>query len=93
MRDFVLETIEDIKSTPITQKEFAEAIAQVSFHHKDRLSSLESFGTYLVTDELYGRGYDYYQGLDKEIEALKLQDAQEMAQEYLVNPQVFIFQN
>lgn len=92
VQKLIFEQIESIKSIPVSDKEFEEAIAQMKFYYKDRAASYESLATILATDELYGKGYDFNSKVDDKIKALTKQDVQEVASKYLVNPQVFIFQ-
>lgn len=92
VKKLIFEQIESIKKKKVSNKEFEEAIAQMKFYYKDRAASYESLATILATYELYGKGYQFGDSIDEKIEALTKQDVQDTATEYLVNPQVFIFQ-
>lgn len=90
VKKIIMDQIESIKTTPVTDDEFADAIAQMSFYHKDRASSLESLAMITATDELYGLGYDYFTRSDAEIAALTKADVQRAANAFLRNPQVLV---
>ena len=88
----IFEQIQDLATTPISDEEFQQGLAQVAYFYRDRVSSLDSLASAVATDSLYGRGYDYYAEVNKDIAKLKKRDVQTMAKKYLVNPQIFIFQ-
>jgi zinc protease len=80
-----------VQDIPTSQKEFDQAIAQMKFYYKDRASSIESLTLMMSTDELYGRGFDYYEKINKEIDKLDKKDIQITAKKYLKNAQLFTF--
>lgn len=92
VKKLVFEQIESIKTQPVTDKEFEEAIAQMKFYYKDRAAAYESLATILATDELYGKGYNFGSTINDKIDALTKEDVKEIATKYLVNPQISIFQ-
>jgi zinc protease len=89
----IFEQIDAIKNSPVSDNEFEEAIAQLTFHSKDKISTRESLSTLMATDELYGRGYLFYQKNKEKINELSKEDVMKYAKKYLVNPQIYIFEN
>jgi zinc protease len=91
VKEIIFEQIDDIKAGNITQEEFDLGIAQMDYYYKDRTSTLESLSLISATDELYGKGFDFYAKVDPFITRLKRQDVAEIAKELLINPQVYEF--
>jgi zinc protease len=83
--------IEDLKTTIISDEEFELAIEQMKFYYQDRLSTTGSKALIHATDELYNRGYIYSSTLIENINSLTKEDVKDMANQFLVNPQIYIF--
>ncbi len=92
VKKLILEQIEDIKSKPVQEDEFKNALAQLKYYYQDKVSATSMLSIITATDELYGRKYDYYTQSDKQIDSLTLSDIQKTADQYLNNPQIFIFE-
>lgn len=91
VHDVMTHQVEAIKTSPISQDEFDQAIAQMRFFFKDRVASLDAFGTIIAVDELLGRGCDYFAKVESGVDQLKIPDVMEYANRYLVSPQVVWF--
>ena len=91
VESMIFAQVDSLKTEIISDKEFELAVAQLRFYYKDQISTLDSFSMKVATDELYGRGFDYYQELESELLTLTKEDVQAMADKYFVNPQTFIF--
>ena len=91
VKSLILGQIEDVQKKVISDKEYEEAMAQLSFYHQDRLNSNESLALVSATDELYGVGFDHHLNIPKLIQQLTKKDVQKMAKKYLQNPQVYLF--
>ncbi|RAP35070.1 hypothetical protein DID80_06850, partial [Candidatus Marinamargulisbacteria bacterium SCGC AAA071-K20] len=83
--------LKQVQNAPTSKKEFEQAIAQMKFYYKDRASSTESLTLMMSIDELYGRGFNYYETINKEIDNLDKKDIQITAKKYLKNAQLFTF--
>lgn len=90
VKKIILAQIEDIKKNKISQKEFENALAQLKFFYKDRIASTDAMSIITATDELYGRGFDFYIKADAIIQRLTLEDVTKTAKKYLNNPQVLL---
>lgn len=93
VKKIIFEQITDIQTKAISDQEFNEAIAQMSFYYKDRVASNESLATIMASDELFGRGHLYYKSLQESVPKLTKEDILNTSKKYLKNPQIFIFQN
>lgn len=83
--------INKVVTTLPSEQEFNEAIAQIKFYYQDRASSVESLCLMLSTDELYNRGFDYYQKISSILSTLSRNDVIDTAKKYLNNGQLFTF--
>lgn len=92
VKRIILEQVEDIKTNPISDIEFKEAIAQMKYYNSEKNSTTETLSMVSATDVLYGFDANEYQKAAKKIDQLTIKDVQETAQAYLVNPQIYIFQ-
>ena len=88
----IKEQIKDIQTKEISDEEFELAKAQMHYYYLERLSTIENLSVISSTDEMYGRGHDYYTKAAKGIETLTKQDVKDMATKYLSTPQTYIFQ-
>ena len=93
VESMIFAQVESLQTDIISDKEFELAVAQLRFYYKDQISTLDSFSMKVATDELYGRGFDYYQKLESELLTLTKEDVQTMAIKYFIHPQTFIFSN
>ncbi|NQY73672.1 MAG: insulinase family protein [Candidatus Margulisbacteria bacterium] len=91
VKGLILGEIESLKTKVISEEEFQKGMSQVSFHDKDRYSSLENLSLITATDELYGMGYDHFLKADERHSTLTPQDVLTTASKYLVNPQIYVF--
>lgn len=81
----------DLSQTPISDKEFTDAIAQCRFHYQDRLDGDEAKALLYATDELYGLGFDHSTKLEKKLKSVTKKDIQSMAKRLRKAPQTFLF--
>ncbi|RAP34078.1 hypothetical protein DID75_00445 [Candidatus Marinamargulisbacteria bacterium SCGC AG-410-N11] len=91
VKSIILDHIQSVKYESITDKEFSLAKSQVKFYYKDRISSLENLAIITAADELYGRGFDHYLSITKDIDSISKDDIRKTAQQYFKNPQEFTF--
>ena len=83
--------VEYIKSNDINDSEFDRAISQLNYYYQDRQSSLEGLQLINSTDTIYGLDYMRYLTIHDEIKSLKKEDIREVANKFLINPQILIF--
>ncbi|MFC1770278.1 M16 family metallopeptidase [Candidatus Margulisiibacteriota bacterium] len=93
VKNIIIEEIDKLKTSYINDTEFKQALAQLNFYNKDRISAIDSLAIISSADELYNRGYDHYLKTQKLTQNLSKDDVLQTAQKYLINPQIYIFQN
>jgi zinc protease len=91
VKTIILDQINSIQKELVSDQEFEQAISQLTFYYKDRISSMDSLSIISSADELYGRGFDYYSKIDQHVKLLSKEDILRTSKRYLKNPQVYIF--
>ncbi len=92
VKTIVLDQIADLQHSDVGHDEFNQALAQLRFYSRDRVSSLDSLAVISATDELYGFGYDHYTQKEALLLGLSPQDIRHTANEFLQNPQICMFE-
>src|ERR1700720_102069 len=70
----LLDEIRKLASDGLTNEEVARAKKKLIGQHQIGLQSNDSFGYQCALDELYGLGFDYYKNLERETEAVTLDE-------------------
>jgi zinc protease len=91
VHDIIHAQIESIKTKSIELYEFDQALAQMRFHFKDRVASLDALSTITAIDELFGRGFDHYAKVEVHVNDLTIDDVSDYARRFLINPQEYWF--
>lgn len=87
----ILEEIHDLKTNPVSDNEFNEAIARLRFHYRSRLSSTENKLLIHAIDELMENNFDTLLSIENEINTLKKSDISKTVLHYFNHPQVLQF--
>lgn len=78
----LLDEIGKLASEGLTQEELVRAKRKFIGQHQIAMQSNDSFGYQCALDELYGLGFDYYKNLEKEVNAVTLDDTKRVAAKY-----------
>jgi zinc protease len=92
VKSIVFEQIADLQHSLVGHEEFNQALAQLRFFYRDRVSSLDSLAVIIATDELYGFGFDLFIKRENLLQGLSPQDIRHVATDFLQNPQVCFFE-
>jgi zinc protease len=78
----LLDEIQKLASEGLTEEELNRAKKKFIGQHEIALQSNDSFGYQCALDELYGLGFDYYKSLEKEVNAVTLDQIKQVAAKY-----------
>src|SRR3989449_5993151 len=78
----LLDEIGKLASEGLTSEELARAKKKLIGQHQIAMQSNDSFGYQCALDELYGLGFDHYKSLEREVEAVTLDETKRMAAKY-----------
>jgi zinc protease len=78
----LLDEIRKLASEGLTQEELARAKKKLIGQHQIAMQSNDSFGYQCALDELYGLGFDHYKSLEREVEAVTLDEIKRVAAKY-----------
>src|SRR6059036_3862082 len=78
----LLDEIRKPASEGLTQEELARAKKKLIGQHQIAMQSNDSFGYQCALDELYGLGFDHYKSLEREVEAVTLDEIKRVAAKY-----------
>jgi zinc protease len=80
-----LEEINKLATEGLTPEELARAKKKMIGQQQIANQSNDSFGYMAALDELYGLGFTHYKTLEREVEAITLEDARRVAAKYFLN--------
>ena len=78
----LLDEIQKLASEGLTEEELTRAKKKLIGQHEIAMQSNDSFGYQCALDELYGLGFDYYKSLEKEVNAVTLDQIKQVAAKY-----------
>jgi zinc protease len=78
----LLDEIRKLASDGLTSEELARAKKKLIGQQQIAMQSNDSFGYQCALDELYGLGFDYHKKLEREVEAVTLDDIKATAAKY-----------
>jgi zinc protease len=78
----LLDEIQKLASEGLTDEELNRAKKKLIGQHEIAMQSNDSFGYQCALDELYGLGFDYYKSLEKEVNAVTLDQIKQVAAKY-----------
>jgi zinc protease len=78
----LLDEIRKLASEGLTNEELARAKKKLIGQQQIALQSNDSFGYQCALDELYGLGFDHYKSLEREVEAVTLNEIKQVAAKY-----------
>src|SRR5437764_15220713 len=78
----LLDEIRKLASEGLTQEELTRAKKKSIGQHQIAMQSNDSFGYQCALDELYGLGFDYYKNLERDTEAVTLDEVKQVAAKY-----------
>src|SRR6266704_1240135 len=78
----LLDEIRKLASEGLTQEELTRAKKKLIGQHQIAMQSNDSFGYQCALDELYGLGFDYYKSLERDTEAVTLDQVKQVAAKY-----------
>jgi zinc protease len=81
----LLEEINQLASEGLTEQELARAKKKIIGQQQIANQSNDSFGYMAALDELYGLGFDHYKMLEREVEAITIEDVKRVAAKYFQN--------
>jgi zinc protease len=81
----LLEEINKLATDGLTPEELARAKKKMIGQQQIANQSNDSFGYMAALDELYGLGFTHYKTLEREVEAITLEDARRVAAKYFLN--------
>jgi zinc protease len=78
----LLDEIRKLASEGLTNEELSRAKKKLIGQHQIAMQSNDSFGYQSALDELYGLGFDYYKNLERDTEAVTLDQIKQVAAKY-----------
>jgi zinc protease len=78
----LLDEIRKVANDGLTNEELTRAKKKLIGQHQIAMQSNDSFGYQCALDELYGLGFDYYKSLEREVEAVTLNEIKQVAAKY-----------
>jgi len=78
----LLDEIRKLASEGLTSEELTRAKKKLIGQHQIAMQSNDSFGYQCALDELYGLGFDYYKNLERDTEAVTLDEIKRAAAKY-----------
>src|SRR6059058_3993306 len=78
----LLDEIHKLASDGLTPEELARAKKKLIGQQEIANQSNDAFGYHCALDELYGLGFDYYKGLEHDVNAVTLDDTKKVAAKY-----------
>jgi len=78
----LLDEIRKLASEGLTQEELTRAKKKLIGQHQIARQSNDSFGYQCALDELYGLGFDHYKSLERDVEAVTLDESKQVAAKY-----------
>src|SRR5215470_11587583 len=78
----LLDEIHKLASDGLTPVELARAKKKLIGQQEIANQSNDAFGYHCALDELYGLGFDYYKGLERDVNAVTLEDTKNVAAKY-----------
>src|SRR6267378_4387166 len=78
----LLDEIHKLANEGLTPEELARAKKKLIGQQEIAMQSNDSFGYQCALDELYGLGFDHYKSLEREVEAVTLDETKQMAAKY-----------
>src|SRR5438309_4407950 len=78
----LLDEIRKLASEGLTNEELSRAKKKLIGQHQIAMQSNDSFGYQCALDELYGLGFDYYKNLERDTEAVTLDQVKQVAAKY-----------
>ena len=82
MKAALLDEIGKLAAEGLTNEELARAKKKLIGQQQIANQSNDSFGYMTALDELYGLGFDHYKKLEREVEAVTLEDVKRVAAKY-----------
>jgi zinc protease len=82
VRTALLDEIRKLASEGLTNEELLRAKKKLVGQQQIALQSNDSFGFQCALDELYGLGFDHYKSLEREVEAVTLDEIKRVAAKY-----------
>jgi zinc protease len=81
----LLDEIRKLASDGLTNEELARAKKKLVGQQQIAMQSNDTFGYQCALDELYGLGFDYYKSLQRDVEAVTLEEIKRAAAKYFRN--------
>jgi len=81
----LLEEIAKLATEGLSDLELARAKKKLIGKQQISNQSNDSFGYMAALDELYGLGFDHYKALEREVEAVTIEDVRRVAAKYFLN--------
>jgi zinc protease len=78
----LLDEIRKLASDGLTSEELARAKKKIIGQQQIANQSNDSFGFQCALDELYGLGFNYHKSLERDVEAVTLEDIKRVAAKY-----------
>ena len=78
----LLDEINKLATEGLTDQEVNRAKKKLIGQHQIAMQSNDAFGHQCALDELYGLGFDYYKKIDREVEAVSLDQIKQAAAKY-----------
>ena len=78
----LLDEIQKLASEGLTSEELARAKKKLIGQQEIANQSNDSFGQQAAIDELYGLGFDHYKSLEREVNAVSIEDIKRVAAKY-----------
>jgi zinc protease len=78
----LLDEIRKLASDGLTSEELARAKKKLNGQQRIAMQSNDSFGYQSALDELYGLGFDYYKQLERDVDAVTLDEIKRTAAKY-----------
>jgi zinc protease len=78
----LLDEIRKLASEGLTQEELARAKKKLIGQHQIAMQSNDSFGYQCALDELYGLGFDYYKKMERDVDAVSMEEIKQAAAKY-----------
>jgi zinc protease len=78
----LLDEIKKLATDGLTNEELMRAKKKIVGQQQIANQSNDSFGFHCALDELYGLGFNYYQSLERDVEAVTLEDIKRVAAKY-----------
>ena len=91
VRDAIMEEIRYVKTELTPLDRYQQAVSQVDYMFREQVESLTDRSRTYAIGQLLFNDYGYYTSKSARLSGYTPKDIQKLAQDYLVQPQVFIF--